>query len=228
MNKNNLLIIFIKAPRLGHVKTRLSGAIGNKLALQFYQSMVEDLLLNFHKNEFFDVRIMFWPEDGRIEIQNWLGNHWEYSAQSKGDLGEKMQDAFCRGFQDGYKKIIIIGSDLPELTLQNINEAFAHLEDNQLVLGPTHDGGYYLIGLQTPQPTLFENIQWSSREVLYQTLKNSESVNLIVAMLPRKNDIDTYDDLQNFWNNFTAKSEGITLPKTLHTLKNFNLQHKKI
>jgi rSAM/selenodomain-associated transferase 1 len=222
MNKNDILIIFIKSPENGQVKTRLASYLDDRQITLIYQSMAEDLLSHFEKNTSFDLKICFWPPESFNEIKKWLGHNHRYEAQIKGNLGRKMQAAFSKAFDEGYRKVVLIGSDLPTLNEQDVHEAFSRLENNTAVIGPCIDGGYYLIGLKQPEARLFENVNWGTEKVFHQTMENAKSCNLSIALLSEKSDIDRFTDLQDLWkelNNGMLADEKFSIHHTFLILK---------
>lgn len=191
----NRLIIFIKNPIEGKVKTRLAATIGNKKALEIYLKLVNHTLsvakeVNAEIHLFFsDAIIMEYPFENK-NIQN--GN----------DLGERMKNAFHQVFDLEKSKTIIIGTDCPGLNAAILKQAFLSLEKTDLVIGPAYDGGYYLLGMSTYHPQLFDQISWSTNEVLKQTKKLSMDNNLSFTELKILSDIDTEDDLIYLPENF--------------------------
>jgi len=199
MNQQNILAIFMKALRLGSVKTRLQPQLTPEQALTLYRAMGEDLVAKFRGAVGFDLQIHFWPPDGGEEMRQWLGDGLVFCAQEKGDLGWKMLRAFAHAFQQGYRKAVIIGSDLPTLDQSRIQEAFRQLETHDAALGPTDDGGYYLVALKSLHPELFANVSWSTEGVFAQTMENARRANLRVARLKKEADLDTFPDVRKFW-----------------------------
>lgn len=199
MNSPDLLIIFIKAPKKGMVKTRLAAKIGEDLALKLYRAMVEDLLENVGVSDHYDIQIMVMPENSEEEVRNWLKWPGVITSQIVGDLGIKLLHAFEQGFSEGFKQIIIIGSDLPGLSSSHIKQSFKLLQHYPLVIGPAVDGGYYLIGLNSPQPQLLTKINWSTPEVLAETLNRLHQANLPYYLLEEMRDIDDYEDVLALW-----------------------------
>lgn len=187
----DLLIVFIKNPILGKVKTRLAEDIGEEKALEVYNQLLRKTL-EVSKESNTDVKVYFsdqkdnsiWPEESS-------------EIQSGSDLGEKMKNALQEGFESNYERICLIGSDLPDITLDLIKKAFQSLSFMDVVIGPAHDGGYYLIGMRKIFPEIFEDMTWSTSAVLEKTLerltKNKESY----FLLETKNDIDTKKDLDS-------------------------------
>ena len=130
-----------------------------------------------------------------------LNDHWNEPVYSKRlqkglDLGDRMQNAFLEGFQDGFTNIVLIGSDLYDLSQSDLENAFEELRKKDLVIGPANDGGYYLIGMKNNNPGIFENKKWGSSAVLKDTLDDLKGKS--VSLLAEKNDVDHYEDLAQF------------------------------
>lgn len=186
------LAIFLKNQRLGAVKTRLAAVIGDQKALEIYSRLVT-LTLKAAK-EVSASRHLFYSdtlESASDDLQA------EPHIQIGSGLGERMNNAFNQ-LLSKYLKVVLIGSDLPEISAALIDEAFEKLDTNDLVIGPAEDGGYYLIALKTPQPTLFSAIEYSKAEVFEQTLVRAEAEKLKVASLKKLRDVDTLADLSHF------------------------------
>jgi uncharacterized protein len=187
---SHALIIFAKNPVLGTVKTRLAKTIGIEKALLIYQQL---LTHTRHISQMVEVdRFVFYSDfiddrDGWIDYRKYL--------QVPGDLGVKMEAAFATVFALGYTKAVIIGSDCYELTTAVIEQAFVQLHRHDVVVGPALDGGYYLLGMKQPHPTLFANKNWSTPQVLPHTLANLTDLQLSHFMLPLLRDIDEEMDL---------------------------------
>lgn len=186
---NQLLIIFNRRPELGKVKTRLAKDTSNEVALNVYK----DLLKHTHsitKNLEVDKWVFYTDE---IEFDDlWDDGEYMKLIQAKGDLGAKMQEAVFKGFGAGYLDIVIIGSDVDTLTTEIIEDAFEQVKD-QNVIGPSEDGGYYLLGLNEPRTDVFTNKQWGTDSVLRDTLINFSDEE--VGILDELNDIDILDDI---------------------------------
>jgi uncharacterized protein len=190
------LIIFLKAPRPGLVKTRLSATMGGEEAGRVYQQLVETVLE--HVSNLPAVTLCFAPDDAAGEIERWLRPGWNLKAQETGDLGERMCRAFTRTFQEGGRQVVIIGSDCPTIAQADIEDAWTALETFDLVLGPATDGGYWLIGLRRVEGSLFEGISWSTESVFQKTLSLAKAGNLSVKLLRTLSDIDTEADWKNY------------------------------
>jgi rSAM/selenodomain-associated transferase 1 len=197
MKKNNVLCLFIKAPIQGYVKTRLQPYLNPEDSRFLYCAMVEDMVARFKNNLLYDLVIFYWPHNQFSIIQNWLGMSFKYVSQNGNDLGLKMYNAICWSVENGYKKTILIGSDIPTLNLATIEKGFLKLKDHDVVIGPSNDGGYYLMGLKEPVPVLFHDIHWSTDIVLKETVDKINLVNLNAYFLPRELDIDRIQDVIN-------------------------------
>lgn len=189
--QENLIIIFARNPKLGKVKTRLAKTIGDFAALETYKILMKHTANMVEKSN--AEKIMFYSE--YIDHNDvWAKIKCKKVKQSEGDLGEKMQTAFEYAFELGYKKIVIIGSDVYSLKTEHIDSAFTQLQTHDVVIGPAHDGGYYLLGLNFIIPELFEQKKWGTSSVLENTLADLNKLN--VTLLEPLNDIDTYEDLK--------------------------------
>lgn len=192
MSSKNSLIIFTRNPILGKVKTRLAKSVGNEIALEIYQFLLnktKEVTLNIPAD-----KVVFYSE----EITNkdiWDATIYKKELQKGRDLGAKMSNAFKTCFKDGYEKVVLIGSDLFDLEEFHIREAFEKLEKNDAVIGPALDGGYYLLGLKKMHPTIFMNKNWGTATVRKNTMKNLEKVN--VHLLPILNDVDVIEDIKH-------------------------------
>jgi rSAM/selenodomain-associated transferase 1 len=194
------MLLFLKAPVSGRVKTRLAAALGDDAALDLYRNFVLDILDTF-ENEGSPYSIFFYPPDAKALIFGWLGQHRQYLPQEGTDLGERMKNAFTRVFQEGQDRAIIIGSDMPDLPARLLNEALESLVTHDCVIGPAADGGYYLIGFAKAgfRPTVFDNIAWSTERVFAETMLRLEHDGARVHVLPLRRDVDTIDDLRDFF-----------------------------
>jgi len=221
---NNALILFVKAPRIGTVKTRLQPELTPEQSLLLYQSMVEDLVHQFDGVGFCDLKIFFHPADAIGELKSWLGNAHDYFPQQGNDLGERMYHAIADMLHQNYHKATLIGSDIPTVNSTTLVQAFTALDEYDVVLGPCNDGGYYLVGMKQSQPKLFEAIDWSTSAVLQQTIQRAQAAGLDVFQLPQKSDLDTYADLRDLWhflNKRNLKAAYAFKSKTFQVLKKF-------
>jgi rSAM/selenodomain-associated transferase 1 len=200
MHDKLIILLFIKAPLKGRIKSRLAAAIGNDAALELYQRFVLDAIDTVGALAI-PLRICFYPPDAGTTIRTWLGNEQACVPQQGNDLGERMEQAFEQVFQEGYERAVLIGSDIPELSTSIIDEAFTSLNGHDAVVGPAADGGYYLIGFtaKTFLPTVFHDIVWSTSTVCDETLGKFKQSGQRVHLLPKLHDVDTKDDLGIFF-----------------------------
>ena len=202
---DSLLMIFVKNLIPGMVKTRLAEDIGIDKALDVYMELVRrtnqiankvDVDKGIYYSEYVEIEDVWDPEKYALNVQK--GN----------SLGEKMSTAFDEAF-DSYKKVVIIGSDCYDLTAKVLKEAFVQLEENDVVVGPANDGGYYLLGMNDYFPQLFENKEYSTENVLKDLLEETEELGLSVYKLPTLSDIDTFDDLKESGMDWESLGEEI-------------------
>lgn len=192
-NTDRLLLIFTRNPKLGKCKTRLAATLGDQAALDVYMILLRHTAeitkdLNCLKEVYYSEEI---PENDL-----WDKDIYAKQLQEGNDLGERMYNAFKSGFQKGYQKIIIIGSDIYDLNSETIEAGFNSLENSDFVIGPAADGGYYLLGMNSLNQEVFLNKNWGSDKVLETTLNNLAHKK--VTLLQTKNDIDVYEDLKEF------------------------------
>lgn len=186
------LLVFVKAPRPGLVKTRLVPSLGAAGAASAYAALVDALLTRLDTLR--DVELWFTPPDRLDAIRPWLRPGWGAQAQREGDLGDRLHHAFATAFAQGATRVVVIGSDCPEVAVPDIRTAWTRLETADVVLGPAADGGYWLIGLRRPQPELFRDIPWSTSDVLARTLERVAGQELRPALLRELRDVDTIED----------------------------------
>ena len=188
----DLLIIFTRNPELGKCKTRLAATVGDETALNIYK-----FLLDHTKNITQGLNIGKWLyySDDIWENDIWDSSDYAKKVQSGNDLGERMSNAFIDGFNAGYEKIIIIGSDMYDLTENDLLEAFNLLDQHDYIIGPAIDGGYYLLGMKIFNPALFNNKIWGSNAVFQATVQDLR--NMDYGLLAPKNDIDYFEDIKD-------------------------------
>ena len=184
------LIIFVRNPVLGKVKTRLAATMGNEKALAVYLS-----LLNHTKKITENLPVTKYVFYADEINENDLWNGFEKKLQTGTGLGQRMQNAFEELFRLGHKQVCIIGSDCYQLTSCIVKGAFEKLQSNDVVIGPATDGGYYLLGMCSPLKDLFRGIAWSSENVMADTLKLAFGLNLPVQHLPVLHDVDEEKDI---------------------------------
>ncbi|HVN95777.1 MAG TPA: TIGR04282 family arsenosugar biosynthesis glycosyltransferase [Syntrophorhabdaceae bacterium] len=199
-NGKRCVIVFVKAPKEGMVKSRLAAFLGEKTARALYRCFVEDIIATLNRGAH-PVIIYFSPARALAEIKSWLGVKRRYVPQTGDDLGQRMRNAFLEMFSTGIDSVILVGSDIPDITKELLEEAFDSLDDHDVVIGPAHDGGYYLIGFNRGffLPDVFEEIEWSTPHVFAETTRRLIKRGLRVRVLDRKRDIDTVDDLAAYY-----------------------------
>ena len=188
------LLIFIKNPEKGKVKTRLARDLGDDKALQIYRALLahtREVALSVSAERF-----LFYSEYVP-ESDDWPASGFDKRLQKGADLGERMYRAFVQVLER-HERAVIIGSDCPQLQASIVEEAFARLEEFPVVLGPAEDGGYYLLGLHRPEPSLFHDISWSTESVLEQTLQRVAALGQEAFLLPRLSDVDRAADWERY------------------------------
>lgn len=191
-NSQRALLIFTRNPEPGKCKTRLAASIGSQAALNIYRFLIQHTASIAGKVEGVDKFVYFSEQPG--EGSFWAPEHFRHRLQKGEDLGERMLQAFQEVFSQGYTQAVLIGSDLYDLSSEDLRQAFVQLSRHEVVLGPAADGGYYLIGLKKAMPVLFREKQWGMPTVLKDTLQNLEEVD--TCLLPVRNDVDRYEDIQ--------------------------------
>ena len=193
MLSTTALVIFVRNPILGQVKTRLAKDIGDKLALAIYLQLLQHTLkitrgLSFRK--------FIYYADEVSDYDLWSVPGYTKRKQNGTDLGERMLNSFKELFEQSFNRIIIIGSDCLQLQTENLQEAVALLESNVAVMGPASDGGYYLLGLTKLYPELFVNKPWSTDQVFAKTIDDFNNLGISYALLEELSDIDDITDLE--------------------------------
>lgn len=189
---SDLLLIFTRNPELGKVKSRLAATVGDKIALDIYNFLLDhtrqiSMKLDVTRHLYYSEEIQ--PQDA------WDNSFFDKRLQQGDDLGERMRHAFRNGLDEGFEKVIIIGSDIYDLDATDIENAFTALDHSDVVIGPAADGGYYLLGMRVLIPELFENKEWGSATVLKDTL--SQLKGRRTKLLTVKNDVDTFEDIKD-------------------------------
>ena len=212
MNKptGNALVVFLKYPQPGLVKTRLGKDIGPESAALLYKELTELILRNTKAGDY--QRFLFYtPQNKKSEILKWLGGDPNLFLQKGNDLGQRLANAFKSVFSKGAKKVLVIGTDSPVIDSEIIQQAFRRLDKFQCVIGPSFDGGYYLLGLGSENAKVFEGIDWSTNRVLEQTKQRLKKLEVVFTCLNEEFDIDTRADLERFLRG--KKSLELTLDK---------------
>ncbi len=194
------VLVFVRAPEAGLVKTRLAAEIGPEAALRVYKMLAEQAVAAASGAGIDTaVRVHFTPADAERAVREWLGDGPVYLPQAPGDLGDRLRNAFREAFRAGHERVVVIGSDLPAMHAELLRHAFRMLDEHTAVLGPARDGGYYLLGLREPCPQLFTGIPWSTERVLEHTLERLRSAGAAPVLLETLTDVDHADDLPAGW-----------------------------
>lgn len=210
----HLLLIFLKEPIPGKVKTRLASTMGEEDAVRVYRALVSVLItqLKWVKNTHF--RFCYAPADAQDSIQHWILPQLEHrltpdgtvtplsadgppvdcQPQAEGGLGERLEHAFQEGFKEGFKEVSAIGTDCPFLSDRWIHTAHLAGRNEDVVIGPTYDGGYYFISLKSFSTVPFRDIPWSTEETYSATMEALKKADLSCHLLPQLNDIDHEED----------------------------------
>jgi len=189
------VIVFIKNPELGKVKTRLAKSVGDQEALAIYMRLMEHTRLQMEGVDNVD-RYVFYSSFVD-ESDEWLPQSFNARIQISGDLGDKIKAAFGEVFEFA-DRAIIIGSDCAQLGSNHIQKAINLLEEHDVVIGPTLDGGYYLLGMNANYESLFEKINWSTETVLEETLEKAHQESLSVQLIDKLSDIDYIEDWEQY------------------------------
>ncbi len=188
------LIIFIRNPELGKVKTRLAKSVGDEKALEIYKSLLaytRSTVLQLDVN-----RLLFYAD--RINNEDeWSSDAFVKYAQVNEGLGGRMNHAFEQALEN-HEKAVIVGSDIPGINPEILQQAFHHLDEHDFVIGPAFDGGYYLLGMKSPTPELFENMEWSTAFVFEQTVDRMRGLGKTWFELPTLSDVDYLEDWEKY------------------------------
>ncbi len=196
MTAGKSLLIFAKYPRPGEVKTRLGAALGMQRAALIYATFAEHAFAIGEELAAWGSRVsvLYDPSASRDEVDRWVGGRFTLLPQEGATLGNRMRAGFDRAFHDGAERVVVIGTDVPELEAARVRRAFDMLSTHQAVIGPTVDGGYYLLGMKKPGLDVFTGVPWGTGSVLEKTLGLLRDLSATFAMLPELADIDTEED----------------------------------
>ena len=213
------IIILTKFPEAGKVKSRLAKEVGNNKAAEIYKTILLDNW-QIAKDTGHEVCIEFSPLDAKKKFQTLFGKNVILNPQIGTDIGWRMANAFARCLQQQFDAAILIGGDAPDLSAELLNEALVSLLNHDIVLGPTHDGGYYLIGFTKDSfnPHYFQNIDWSSPNVFKQTAEIIRESNNKLYLIEKRFDLDTFDDVKEFLG--SSKESSMITDKIRKILEN--------
>jgi len=206
--KKNALIIFLKYPQAGKVKTRLAKDVGDYEAARIYSNMALNIIESVVDPKSYNTILFYYPPEKEKEIKDWVGEkEVQYSPQVGNTLGDRISNAFKEVFSSSADKTVIIGTDCLDITSENIKEALYLLDETEVVLGPAEDGGYYLLGLNKYRPQIFQDIDWSTEHVLEQTVLRIVENSLNYSLLKTLKDIDTVDDINDQFGDVLKKAQ---------------------
>lgn len=192
----NMLIIFAKEPKGSRIKTRLRDVLSRRERVRLYNAFLQDIkCLILRVNRVKKVIAFDGPSKPALLKKLFVG--FLFVKQAGCDLGERLYQAFCDGQENGGTRMVIIGSDAPDLPKALIRQAFVKLASHDLVIGPSRDGGYYLVGLNRPHKELFDRIPWSTEKVFKCTIQRAQKKKLRIAILRKWSDVDRPEDLIN-------------------------------
>lgn len=212
----NALILMTRVPIPGQTKTRLMDIMSGEDCAKLHTCFLKDLMNTLNKrNNDFDLFITYTPDESFSILSPLIPPRTQSFPQKGNHLGERMSQAIKDVFAKGYEKVILIGSDIPDITLDDIEQAFSLLDDNDVVLGPTYDGGYYLIGMNEPNDGIFQiSKEWGGKSVLESTMDKGNRQGLTIGLAAKYLDIDTKEDLYAFYETY----KDMEPPPCYHTM----------
>ena len=218
----NALAVMAKAPVAGSVKTRLVPPLTHKQAAELYRALLLDQLEHLTSLQSADLYVAFTPTDSKAVIENIVPAAYQCFPQRGGDLGQRMKDVFAELWRRGHRNLILIGSDLPPVPIDTLHEGFVYLSpsDKRVVLGPSHDGGYYLVGMSQPVPEIFFGMTWSHNHVLAETTEKLARLDIDFHLVREWFDIDTVEDIEHL-RTATDPSTRASMKRTLACLQQF-------
>lgn len=217
------VLLFLRAPELGRVKSRLEKKMDAATVLRLYRCFVRDILETLTISGY-DILVFFTPPHRGSAVQAWLGETVSIQAQTGKTLGDKMRNAFSDVFATDVDEAVLMGSDLPDFDSRIMDASFESLKKKDVVIGPAKDGGYYLIGFRKNafNTDLFSGIDWGTSSVFPKTMGKIDAAGLNCHVLPSRQDIDTHEDLVAFYHR--GKANGLTHLKTMKLLERLNLK----
>ncbi|MEQ8211258.1 MAG: TIGR04282 family arsenosugar biosynthesis glycosyltransferase [Lacipirellulaceae bacterium] len=203
---NCCLGLFAKHWTPGKVKTRLGALVGMERAAHQYRCFVETTIARLNGLPI-DKTLVYTPGHERLVFEE-ISSGWQLLYQGEGDLGVRMRRFFHEHLTANYHRIILLGTDSPNVPLDYIEQAFELLKEHDAVFGPTEDGGYYLIGLSRPADRLFESIPWSTGEVWSVTQSRLKEEGIPFATVPSWYDVDTESDFNRLRDDLRHSEES--------------------
>jgi rSAM/selenodomain-associated transferase 1 len=213
------LLIFMRTPQPGKVKTRLARSLGNEKAAEFYRLCTDATLKEIGQlSQEVDKYISFTEPSDKYEMKRLTGLGFKVAVQEGESLGQRLCNAFGRVLENGAQRVVIVASDVPDLSASIMTDAISSLDNSDVVIGPCYDGGYYLIGMKELHEELFNGISWGTERVYQQTLDAAKENGLTVNQLPILMDIDTEADLHQW-----SQVDGYKKPALLDFIKAIRL-----
>lgn len=217
--QSSALLVFVRTPNPGKVKTRLARSLGDEKAAEFYRLCADATISEICQLPGEIERYVFFAEPiDRYEMKRLAGLGFKVEVQEGDSLGQRLGNAFSRVFENGARKVVIVASDVPDLSARIMTEAVTSLNSTDVVIGPCYDGGYYLIGMKELHRELFDGISWGTEHVFKQTLDAAGEKGLTVLQLPVLVDVDTEADLRRW-----SRLEGRKKPALLDFIKALRL-----
>ncbi|MDA0746937.1 MAG: TIGR04282 family arsenosugar biosynthesis glycosyltransferase [bacterium] len=212
------LVIVAKNPIPGTVKTRLQSRYSPEQAAQIYHAFIQDTLHTAIRVPVHNRFLACSPPDAVAALSAIAGPRFQVFPQIEADLGTRMHAALTHCFEQGAHQAILLGTDIPSLPANHLHQAFTLLSQKDTVLGPSTDGGYYLIGLTAPCLHIFQNIEWSTPAVLSQTVERIQAAGLSLGLLPPWYDVDTPEELDILLAHARALEQSGSSDTPRHTL----------
>jgi hypothetical protein len=209
----NALAVMAKAPVAGSVKTRLVPPLTHEQAAKLYRALLLDQLEHLTSSVFADLYVAVQPGEGADMLESLVPARYTCFPQRGADLGERMGEVFAELWRRGHRNVILIGSDLPPVPFDVLQDGFAILlaSEKRVILGPTRDGGYYLVGMNQPAPEIFSGMNWSHDGVLAETIRRLVCRDIAFHLLRESFDVDRVEDLEQL--------QGLTEPSTRQAMK---------
>lgn len=198
MSGRDAIAVMTRLPQAGRVKTRLQPELSGREAAELHAALASDLVDELGADDRWHLAVYLTPADRLAEARDWLGPDADLRPQNGVDLGARMNRALGELLAEGHRRAVVVGTDTPRLDPARIASALDALENKDLVLGPSEDGGYFLLGLKRPAAGLFDGMPWGSDRVLDETVRRAAALDLSWTCLPPLADIDTWSDLQAY------------------------------
>lgn len=218
----NALILFVIIPTAGKTKIKLTPFLSAEEYAMLNRCFVKDVYQKAGKTDA-DVYVFFTPRDQRSTLKNLLGEDAVLLPQYGDDLGQKMKNAIGAVLRMGYDKVVLMGTDIPHIHTETIQNAFDNLDHKDIVIHPALDGGYYLIGMKREHDSIWNIKRYGTNTVMYDTLQHMKAENLSTSVGQMYYDIDCREDLKQLWNDIN-RGAVCNCPETMAYLE--TIKHK--